>query len=206
MLRAGQPSIGFAEGLRDLGAYEGVFLALGYVDDRPQGGYHFQLFLTPDLSRLVTCWGVKRSARAAAPAERVLDRRRLSGLGLERRSTADQELLLAMLAPPRPAEIPTLVVAALDAGAPCVIEVPVGTLRMRSSYARWQSVAQEAGWPSIGFPEGAGQLDAYDRPLGAFARIDDHPRGGYYFQLFLTPDLSRPITGFGVKAAAERRA
>lgn len=56
-LRAGQPSIGFAEGLRDLGAYEGVFLALGYVDDRPQGGYYFQLFLTPDLSRLITGFG-----------------------------------------------------------------------------------------------------------------------------------------------------
>ncbi|MEV8612798.1 hypothetical protein AB0383_33540 [Amycolatopsis sp. NPDC051373] len=100
--RAGRPSIGFAEGLRDLGAYEGVFLALGYVDDRPQGGYYFQLFLTPDRSRLVTCWGVKPSARAA---EQVLDRHRPRGRGLERRSTADRDRLLAMLAPLCPAEI-----------------------------------------------------------------------------------------------------
>ncbi|QRP44312.1 hypothetical protein [Amycolatopsis sp. FDAARGOS 1241] len=62
-LRAGQPSIGFDQGLRDLDAYEGAHLVLGHVDDRPRGGYYFQLFLTPDLSRLVACFGVKPSSR-----------------------------------------------------------------------------------------------------------------------------------------------
>ncbi|MFI5609204.1 hypothetical protein [Amycolatopsis sp. NPDC051903] len=37
-LRAGRPSIGFAEGARELDAYHGSLGALGHVNDRPRGG------------------------------------------------------------------------------------------------------------------------------------------------------------------------
>lgn len=59
--KAGQPSTGFAQALRDIEHFSGDALVLGYVDNRGDDGYYFQLFLTPDSSRLVACLGVKPS-------------------------------------------------------------------------------------------------------------------------------------------------
>ena len=61
--RVGQPSVGFAEAVEALDDYEGTELAMGYVDDRPQGGYYYQLFLTPDLAQVVACLGVEKFSR-----------------------------------------------------------------------------------------------------------------------------------------------
>ena len=58
--RTGQGSIGFAEGIQALHDFRGSQLVLAHIDDRPQDGYYFQLFLTPDLSRIVACFGVEK--------------------------------------------------------------------------------------------------------------------------------------------------
>ena len=60
--RVGQPSVGFSEAVEALRAYEGTEVAIGYVGDRPRGGFYFQIFLTPDLARVVACLGVERYA------------------------------------------------------------------------------------------------------------------------------------------------
>lgn len=60
--RAGQGSIGFADGVRELREHEGEELVLAHIDDRPRGGYYLQVFLTPDLSRIVACFGVERTS------------------------------------------------------------------------------------------------------------------------------------------------
>jgi hypothetical protein len=60
--RTGQPSIGFPEAVERLAASTADRLAIGYVDDRPRGGYYFQVFLDPTGPTLVACLGVKRSA------------------------------------------------------------------------------------------------------------------------------------------------
>ena len=51
-----------SEAVEALRAYEGTEVAIGYVGDRPRGGFYFQIFLTPDLARLVACLGVERYA------------------------------------------------------------------------------------------------------------------------------------------------
>lgn len=60
--RVGQGSIGFEEGVRELREYQDEQLVLAHIDDRPRGGYYIQVFLTPDLSRIVTCFGVERTS------------------------------------------------------------------------------------------------------------------------------------------------
>ncbi|WP_020521460.1 hypothetical protein [Catelliglobosispora koreensis] len=50
------PAMGMDEAAEALGRFEGPEVALGYVDDGP-AGYHFQLFLAPDLSGVVACLG-----------------------------------------------------------------------------------------------------------------------------------------------------
>jgi hypothetical protein len=61
VLRSGQPSIGFSGALDDLRTYEGGELAIGFVDDRAQGGYYFQIFLDPSFSRIIACLGIQPS-------------------------------------------------------------------------------------------------------------------------------------------------
>ncbi|WP_410614074.1 hypothetical protein [Amycolatopsis sp. lyj-109] len=58
--RAGQGSIGFEAAVRALCAYPGATLARVQIDDRPRGRYYFELFLTPDFTRIVACFGVGR--------------------------------------------------------------------------------------------------------------------------------------------------
>ena len=60
--RTGQPSIGLAEAVADLEACQELELAIGYVDNRPLGGYYFQLFLTPAFEKVIACLGVRPSA------------------------------------------------------------------------------------------------------------------------------------------------
>jgi hypothetical protein len=57
--RSGQPSLGFAEALDALRSYDGAELAVGFIDDRHRGGYYFQIFLDPEFSSVVACFGVK---------------------------------------------------------------------------------------------------------------------------------------------------
>ena len=56
---ASSDSRSFADSVRALEAYEGLHCVIAYIDDRPRGGYFFQLFLTRDLSEMITCFGVK---------------------------------------------------------------------------------------------------------------------------------------------------
>jgi hypothetical protein len=112
---------------------------------------------------------------------------------------SDRERLTELLAELGSAEIPVSAVGALAAGAGCEIEGPVGMARMRSQFARRERNSRNAGQTSIGFAESVRALEAYDEPSCVIAYIDDRPRGGYFFQLFLTPDLSGVITCFGVK-------
>lgn len=59
--KAGQLSTGFMQALTDIEHFSGDALVLGYVDNRGDEGYYFQLFLNPDSSHLVACLGVKPS-------------------------------------------------------------------------------------------------------------------------------------------------
>lgn len=59
--RTGQPSVGVDGAVADLRVCAETELAIGYVDDRPAGGYYFQIFLTPGLEKVVTCLGVRSS-------------------------------------------------------------------------------------------------------------------------------------------------
>lgn len=57
--RLSQPTLGFTEALDSLHAYDGAELAIGFIDDRPRGGYYFQLFLDLECSAVIACLGVK---------------------------------------------------------------------------------------------------------------------------------------------------
>lgn len=57
--RSGQPSIGFGPAIDHLRSYGGAQLTLGYVDNTPRGGYYFQLFFTPERTKVIACIGVK---------------------------------------------------------------------------------------------------------------------------------------------------
>lgn len=58
--RNGQPSIGFAEAVESIRDCPEDRLRIGYVDDRPQGGYWFQLFLSAENPVVVACLGVRK--------------------------------------------------------------------------------------------------------------------------------------------------
>ncbi|MEV5895659.1 hypothetical protein [Nonomuraea fuscirosea] len=64
------PSVGFDEAVTQLGAFELQHLILGIVRST-ESGYRFQLFLSPDASRVVACLGVspqrQRPARPGRP-------------------------------------------------------------------------------------------------------------------------------------------
>ena len=61
--RSGQSSVGFETALRALGAYPGASRARATIDDRPRDRYFFELFLTPDFTSVVACFGVARPTR-----------------------------------------------------------------------------------------------------------------------------------------------
>jgi hypothetical protein len=61
--KAGQPSLGFPEAVADLRAYTGERVLIGYVDDRPQNGFYFQLFLDPEATQVIACLGVRPTAQ-----------------------------------------------------------------------------------------------------------------------------------------------
>ncbi|MEV1049022.1 hypothetical protein [Streptomyces sp. NPDC049916] len=60
--KTGQPTLGFAEAVERLASSKEPEVWLGHVDDRPAGGYYYQLFLAPGGRRLVACLAVRRSA------------------------------------------------------------------------------------------------------------------------------------------------
>ncbi|MDT3439093.1 MULTISPECIES: hypothetical protein [unclassified Pseudofrankia] len=49
------------EAVADLAAFPGPELVVGHVDARPAGGFYSQIFLAPDLDRVVACLGVAPS-------------------------------------------------------------------------------------------------------------------------------------------------
>ncbi|WP_324789133.1 hypothetical protein [Streptomyces sp. H51] len=65
--KTGQPSIGFTAAVEDLRAYPGEILLTGYVDDRPNDGYHFQIFTDPSMETLIACLGVRPSPDEPPP-------------------------------------------------------------------------------------------------------------------------------------------
>lgn len=60
--RAGQGSIGFEAAVRALCAHPGATLARVQIDDRSRARYLFEVFLTPDFTRVIACFGVARSS------------------------------------------------------------------------------------------------------------------------------------------------
>ncbi|WP_125591945.1 hypothetical protein [Amycolatopsis balhimycina] len=57
--RKGRTSTGFVEAVEALRVYGGTpDVVIGHIDDRPQSGYYFQLFLAADLSEIIACLGV----------------------------------------------------------------------------------------------------------------------------------------------------
>ena len=68
----------------------------------------------------------------------------------------------------------------------------------RSRYGRREYTSRRAGQCSIGFEPALRALGAYSGELLARAHIDDRARGGYFFEVFLTPDFDRVIACFGV--------
>ena len=61
MREKSQPNLGASEALAALRSCDMAAVSIGFVDDRPNGGYYFQLFLKTDLSKVVACVGVKAS-------------------------------------------------------------------------------------------------------------------------------------------------
>lgn len=73
----------------------------------------------------------------------------------------------------------------------------VGSLR--TIYGRRLRLVQRKGRTSTGFAEAVEALRDYDAsPEAVIGYIDDRPKSGYYFQLFLTADLSEMIACLGV--------
>ncbi|MEU9343739.1 hypothetical protein AB0D74_21265 [Streptomyces sp. NPDC048278] len=69
MNRTGQPSIGVAEAVADLKTCAETELLIGYVDERPAGGYYFQIFLAPSFKKVIACLGVRPSAADPDPVD-----------------------------------------------------------------------------------------------------------------------------------------
>ncbi|OXM61903.1 hypothetical protein [Amycolatopsis vastitatis] len=92
--RSGQGSVGFEAALRALGTYPGASLARATIDDRQRDRYFFELFLTPDLTRVVACFGVARPSRDGV--------RHPDGIG---RASAGTQNSCRSSRPPRPRRI-----------------------------------------------------------------------------------------------------
>ncbi|MFE5522522.1 hypothetical protein ACFQ9Q_33105 [Streptomyces virginiae] len=54
-----RPPLGGEEAVANLAASGSEDLLIGYIDDREEGGCFFQLFLSPDLTRVVGCIGLQ---------------------------------------------------------------------------------------------------------------------------------------------------
>ncbi|MCR6484556.1 HEAT repeat domain-containing protein [Amycolatopsis sp. OK19-0408] len=111
--RAGQGSIGFEAALRALGAYEGVALVSATVDGRPDGGFWFQLFLTPDLTRVVAGFGVARPRSSEGRHPQAPEWTRLDEivLGSHPRTPAEQ---VAMIREQDLPDVPAGIAAGLE--------------------------------------------------------------------------------------------
>jgi len=59
--------LGMDEAVAALKEYPGTGVHIGYVDDRPAGGYFFQLFVAPTLDSIVACLAVGPVPRRAMP-------------------------------------------------------------------------------------------------------------------------------------------
>lgn len=93
---------------------------------------------------------------------------------------------------------------ALAAGTPAdVWEKVQPTSSTRSLYGRRENASRRAGQGSVDFEAALRALGAYPGEVLARAQIDDRSRGGYFFEVFLTPDFGRVIACFGVARPKE---
>lgn len=69
MNRTGQPSVGVAEAVTDLKTCAETELLIGYVDERPEGGYYFQIFLASSCKKVISCLGVRPSVADSDPVD-----------------------------------------------------------------------------------------------------------------------------------------
>lgn len=67
----GQESVGFTRAVEELQKYPDTSLKIGYVDDRANGGFYFQLFVSPDETDLVACLGVRENKAPSQGEERI---------------------------------------------------------------------------------------------------------------------------------------
>ena len=56
------------------------------------------------------------------------------------------------------------------------------------------------GHPSIGFTQALDDLDGHDGARLVLGFVDDRPRDGYYFLLFLSADRAELVACLGIKA------
>jgi hypothetical protein len=89
---------------------------------------------------------------------------------------------------------------ALTAGAEFAIKPSaVASEHLASIYRRRERHARRAGQATVGFSEAIADLQENGEREIAGGFIDDRPREGYYYQLFLSLDLSAVIACLGIK-------
>lgn len=89
--------------------------------------------------------------------------------------------------------------SALSAGAEYEVwpeAVPVQ--RLLAVYERRERGTRRSGQSTIGFGDALDALRAYDGADLSIGFIDDRGRGGYYFQLFMDPELDGVVACLGV--------
>lgn len=94
----------------------------------------------------------------------------------------------------------TLCHAALRAGA--LFEIYEGATdrtRLLSIYRRRWRNAERAGQPSTGFLQALTDMENFNGEALILGYVDNRDRGGYYFQLFLSPDSNCLVACLGVK-------
>ena len=101
--RGGQGSVGFETALRALGAYSGASLARATIDDRPRDRYFFELFLTPDFTSVIACFGVARPSRDGGRQPDVPPWSRLEEIVLRLRLAPDEKAVQLAEIPDVPA-------------------------------------------------------------------------------------------------------
>lgn len=98
-------------------------------------------------------------------------------------------------------EVRLLSRSALSSGAPYEVwPEAVATQRLLAVYERRQRGTRRSGQSSIGFSGALDALRAYGGADLSIGFIDDRSRGGYYFQLFMDPEMNTVVACLGIES------
>jgi hypothetical protein len=90
--------------------------------------------------------------------------------------------------------------SALTRGADFKVWVePASTRDTASIYFRRMRTMSRTGQPSIGVAEAVADLRACTEAELLIGYVDDRPKDGYYFQIFMVPNFERVIACLGVR-------